>query len=140
VSEKEEIKKVKDEDMVILKKNEAANYRFKKQNKHADFIENIAYILDDVFTIPYTNIKFGYDAIIGLIPVIGDVLTSFLSFLIVLEALVQSAPIGIIFEMIKNIVIDTILGFVPIFGDFFDIKIRANRKNLNILKEFLKNK
>src|SRR5437773_742900 len=94
-------------------------------NENLDFL---AAILDDMFQIPGTSIRFGLDALIGLFPGIGDVLTSIVSFLLVYAAWQRSLPRVTMARMLANIGIDTIVGAVPILGDAFDLAWKSHRK------------
>lgn len=90
-------------------------------------------LLDDSFSIPLTNIKFGFDALIGLIPVAGDVLTALASLYLVWSASKLGISKTTLIKMLWNIALDTIIGAIPLLGDFFDVSFKANRKNYNLL-------
>jgi hypothetical protein len=94
----------------------------------------LASLLDDFLRIPGTNFRFGLDAIIGLVPGIGDLITSVASFLIILAAWQRRMPKVTIARMVANIAIDTLVGAVPLAGDAFDAAWKSNRKNLAILQ------
>jgi hypothetical protein len=97
-------------------------------------LELVASLLDDAFAIPGTNWRFGLDAIVGLVPGIGDLITSAFSFLIVFSAWQRGLPRITIARMIGNIAIDTLVGAMPIVGDLFDAAWKSNRKNVELLK------
>jgi hypothetical protein len=97
-------------------------------------LEHLASILDDLFSIPGTEIRFGLDALIGLIPGIGDLITALMSFLIVFAAWQRGLPQVTIARMVANITIDTVVGAIPILGDTFDVMWKSNRKNYNLLR------
>lgn len=97
-------------------------------------LETVASLLDDVFHIPGTSIRFGLDPLIGLVPGLGDVLTGLASFLIVLAAWQRGMPRVTQARMLANIGIDTIVGAIPFFGDAFDVAWKSNRKNLRLLQ------
>ncbi len=94
----------------------------------------LASLLDDAFRIPGTNLRFGLDPVIGLIPGVGDFLTSIASFLVVLAAWQRRMPKVTIARMVSNIAIDTIVGAIPVAGDAFDVAWKSNRKNLALLQ------
>jgi hypothetical protein len=96
-------------------------------------------LLDSAFVVPGTNIRFGLDAIVGLFPGIGDFLTSLVSLYIVHEARQLGAPAHLLVRMIANIAIDGIVGSAPLAGDIFDVMWRANRRNMALLYEHLRN-
>jgi hypothetical protein len=100
-------------------------------------IERLAKLLDTQFTLPGTSIRFGMDSIIGLIPGVGDAAGLLASVYILsrLERLGLSRAARI--QMIANIVIDTLVGAVPIFGDVFDVAFRANRRNVALARRVL---
>ena len=100
-------------------------------------LDQLASLLDDMFNVPGTRIRFGLDAIIGLIPGLGDLITVAMSFLILYGAWQRGLPRVTIARMLANIAIDTLAGSVPIFGDAFDVMWRSNRRNMRLLYEWL---
>ena len=96
-------------------------------------LEQLARLLDDVFQIPGTNLRFGLDPLIGLIPGLGDFITGIMSFLIVYGAWQRGLPKVTMARMFVNIAIDTLVGIIPIGGDFFDAAFKSNRMNYNLL-------
>src|SRR5258708_39328477 len=90
-------------------------------------LDQLASLLDDMFNVPGTRIRFGLDAIIGLIPGLGDLITGAMSFLILYGAWQRGLPRVTISRMLANIAIDTLVGTVPIFGDAFDVMWKSNR-------------
>jgi len=90
-------------------------------------------LLDEAFKIPGTQIRFGLDGIIGLIPGLGDVLAGILSLLIPLAAWVRGVPYITLVRMLINVSIGLLVGTIPIFGDAFDIFWKANRRNYRLL-------
>ena len=103
-------------------------------------IDALAQLLDTAFLVPGTNIRFGVDALIGLLPGIGDVITTALSLYIVNEARALGAPRLLIARMLGNVALDGVVGAVPLVGDAFDVAFRANRRNLALLREHLDRK
>ena len=100
-------------------------------------LNRLSHLLDDAFTVPILNIKIGWDAIIGLIPGIGDAVGAILSLYLVFQGLRMKMPMLTIARMLINIVIELLLGIVPVLGDLFDITWRANRKNYALLDKQL---
>ncbi len=90
-------------------------------------------LLDEAFVIPGTNIRFGIDGIIGLIPGLGDILAGVLSMLIPLAAWIRGVPYITLIRMLTNVAIGLLVGTIPIFGDAFDIFWKANRRNYQLL-------
>jgi len=97
-------------------------------------LDYLSHILDDFLRIPGTNIRFGLDGIIGLIPGIGDVLGAMASWIIILAAWMRGVPNVTLARMLANVAIETIVGTVPILGDAFDIAWKANRRNFALLE------
>ena len=95
-----------------------------------------ARLLDSGFRIPGTGIRFGWDAIIGLIPGGGDMIGAALSSGIVLIAMREGVPAPILWRMIANIAIDALVGAVPVIGDLFDVAWRANSRNADLLDRY----
>ena len=101
-------------------------------------IDALATLLDTAFIVPGTNIRFGVDAMIGLIPGIGDVITTAMSLYIVREARALGVPHHLIVRMLGNVALDGIVGAVPLLGDVFDVMWRANRRNIALLRNHLR--
>ena len=99
-------------------------------------LDQLAGVLDDIFHIPGTKIRFGLDPIVGLVPGLGDIITGLLSFLIVFAAWQRGLPRVTIMRMVANIGIDTLTGTVPIVGDLFDMMWKSNRMNYNLLVRY----
>ena len=100
-------------------------------------LDLLSRVLDTWFRIPGTQIRFGLDGIIGLIPGIGDALGGIASCIIVLAAYVRGAPLITILRMVVNVGIEVLVGMVPVLGDMFDIAWRANRRNYHLLERTL---
>jgi hypothetical protein len=100
-------------------------------------LDALATLLDTAFILPGTNVRFGLDALIGLVPGIGDAITTAMSLYIVHEARQLGAPSHVIFRMLANIAIDGFVGAVPLLGDAFDVIWRSNRRNMRLLREWL---
>jgi hypothetical protein len=100
-------------------------------------IEWLSTLLDTAIVIPGTPIRFGLDALIGLVPGIGDAITTLLALYIVREARALGAPRILIARMLANVALDGVVGAVPIAGDLFDVAWRANRRNVALLRQHL---
>src|SRR5580765_501659 len=100
-------------------------------------IDALARLLDTAFVIPGTNIRFGLDALIGLVPGIGDAITTVMSLYIVNEARALGAPRLLIARMLGNVALDGLVGAIPVLGDAFDVAFRANRRNMALLLGYL---
>lgn len=100
-------------------------------------LEMLSRLLDDAFTIPGTNRRIGLDAVIGLVPGIGDTISAALSAYIVWEARNLGLPRWKIARMLGNVALDAAVGAVPLVGDVFDATFKANRRNMRIIREHL---
>jgi hypothetical protein len=100
-------------------------------------LDRLARLLDTALVIPGTKIRFGADAVIGLLPGIGDTITTALSAWIVYEAVKLGAPRELIMRMVANVAIDGLVGAVPVVGDAFDVLWRANRRNMRLLRAWM---
>ena len=100
-------------------------------------LDGLATLLDTAFVIPGTNIRFGIDAMMGLVPGIGDAITTAMSLYIVHEARQLGAPRHLIARMLANVALDGVVGAVPLLGDAFDVMWRANRRNMALLRNHL---
>jgi Domain of unknown function (DUF4112) len=100
-------------------------------------LEALAQLMDGAFVIPGTKVRVGLDAIIGLVPIAGDLIASLVSSYLIWEARQLGASRWVIGRMIANTTIDTLFGVVPIVGDAFDVLFRANLKNLALLRRHL---
>jgi hypothetical protein len=107
--------------------------RSSRYNISDEQLDQFASLLDDVFRLPGTRIRFGLDAIIGLVPGLGDLITGAMSFLIIYAAWQRGLPRVTMTRMLANITIDTLVGTVPILGDAFDVMWKSNRMNYNLL-------
>jgi C4-dicarboxylate transporter len=100
-------------------------------------IDRLARVLDSAFVVPGTSIRFGFDALIGIVPGIGDAITTALSAYIVYEAHRLGAPKHMILRMIANVAFDTMITAIPVAGNIADVFFRANRKNIALLRGWL---
>ena len=93
----------------------------------------LAALLDDAIRIPGTNIRFGLDPVIGLVPGLGDLLGGAASAYIILEAARAGASASILVRMAANVGIDTLIGALPVIGDLFDFAWKSNARNVRLL-------
>lgn len=98
-------------------------------------IERLVDLLDQRFQLPGTKVRFGYDALLGLVPVIGDFLGALLGVAVVFEALRMRAPVQVVARMIVNLWLESAIGSVPLVGDVWDVWFKANRRNLKLLQK-----
>ena len=100
-------------------------------------VEMMERMLERSFTFPGTKFPIGLDSIIGLIPVVGDLVTTAMGAYIVWEAKNLGLPKWKIWRMIGNVGFDTAIGLVPLVGDAADLVFRSNTKNLRIIRKHL---
>ncbi len=91
-------------------------------------------LLDEAFRIPGTGIRFGLDAIVGLVPGLGDVVAGLLSLVIPIAAWMRGAPYVTLARMAVNIGAGVLVGSIPLLGDIFDVAWKANRRNYRLLQ------
>lgn len=97
----------------------------------------ISRLLDNAFVIPGTRYRFGLDALIGLVPGLGDAVSSVFSGYVILQASRMGAPRSVVTRMIANVALDTLVGWIPILGDLFDVAWKSNLKNVALLETHL---
>ena len=91
--------------------------------------------LDDLIKIPGTNQKIGIDAIVGVIPILGDFIGVIFSTYIMYSGIKMGVSPKIVMKMAANIAIEFIIGSFPIIGDIFDILWKANKRNVELIEE-----
>lgn len=101
-------------------------------------LEKVSYLLDTAFEIPGTNIRMGFDSLIGLIPGIGDLTGMIFSAYIILESARIGAPARAVMAMALNVLLETVIGAIPVVGDAFDIYFKANRRNVALLRRYIR--
>jgi hypothetical protein len=99
-----------------------------------DRLRAIHRYLDAVFRVPGTNIRFGWDPIIGLVPWLGDAVTALIAVWIVVGAYRLGVPRIVQLRMVINIGLDVLIGLVPFLGDVADVFWQANTKNMALLE------
>ena len=105
---------------------------------HPEFIwiDKISSLLDNQFRIPFTQVRFGVDFLIGLIPTVGDWLSFGISSILVFSMMRRGIGVGMLLTMLGNITLDAVVGSIPILGDLFDLHYKANRRNIALLKQY----
>jgi hypothetical protein len=99
-----------------------------------DRLDLLATVFDTAFILPGTNIRFGVESLLRLVPGVGDVAASLLSFYLLYEASRLGVPRLLMARMAANVVLEGAVGVVPFAGDAFDIFFRANRRNVALLR------
>ena len=108
-----------------------------QQLKNLRRIRKIAKLLDTAIGIPGTKFRIGLDPILGLIPGGGDLITAGISAYMIYLATSFGLEKSEISKMVKNVALETAVGFVPVAGDIFDAYFKANIRNLEILEKHL---
>jgi hypothetical protein len=107
------------------------------RQEKAQQLERLAWILDSVIPIPGTNWRIGLDGLIGLIPGVGDISAGVISTYILYQALRMGVPTMVVGRMLLNIVLESVVGVIPFIGDIFDFAFKANKRNVELLREYV---
>lgn len=100
-------------------------------------LRTVSRLLDSAFVIPGTRYRFGFDALIGLVPGLGDAVSAIFSGYIILQASHLGAQKSVVTRMIGNVALDTLVGWVPVLGDLFDVAWKSNLRNMALLETHL---
>jgi Domain of unknown function (DUF4112) len=100
-------------------------------------IEALEQMLEGMFELPVLGRRFGLDALLGLVPVVGDVVSAAMGLYLVWEARNLGLPRWRLWQMAGNVGFDTLVGAVPVAGDLFDFLYRSNTRNLKIVRRHL---
>src|ERR671916_1376763 len=98
-------------------------------------LEQLSRWMDGLFRVPGTGWRFGLDAIVGLIPGVGDTLTTLVSFYVLAAGVRYRVPKVTLLRMAANVGVDYLLGAVPFLGDLFDFAWKSNQKNVELLRQ-----
>ncbi|PTN12781.1 DUF4112 domain-containing protein [Nitrosomonas aestuarii] len=99
-------------------------------------LKKLAWLLDDSIRIPGTQLRFGLDGLIGLIPGIGDAAGAIISSHILVQAAQMGVPKSLLLKMAFNIGLDAVLGAVPVLGDLTDFVWKANQRNVQLMNDY----
>jgi hypothetical protein len=97
-------------------------------------IELLAKLMDSVFHIPGIGVRLGFDALLGLIPGVGDTVTSVVSLYLLHAARKQGVPRVALARMVVNVLLDVMLGSIPLVGDVFDVFWKSNERNVALMR------
>lgn len=100
-------------------------------------LEAVEGVLERMFVVPGINRPVGLDSIVGLVPVVGDIITASMGAWLVWEARNLGMSKWHLARMAGNVGVDTLIGAIPLVGDIFDFAFRSNTRNLRILKKWL---
>lgn len=108
-----------------------------REPRELERLRTLARLLDSAVQIPGTSYRFGLDALIGLVPAIGDFVGALFSTVIIFQAARLGAPKSTLVRMMANVGLDTIVGGVPLLGDLFDVGWKSNIRNVALLEAHL---
>lgn len=97
-------------------------------------VEKLVDLTETRYEIPYTGVRFGLDALLGLIPVLGDFLGVLIGAVVVIEAVRLRVGWPVIGRMLLNLWLDGLVGSIPVVGDLWDLWFKANARNLELLR------
>ncbi len=112
----------------------ADKYDAQTRRAAIDRIDRLATLLDVAFLIPGTKVRFGVEALLRLVPGVGDAAASALSLYLIYEAYKLEVPVRLLARMLANVALEAAVGAVPVAGDAFDVMFRANRRNVTLLR------
>ncbi|MEO7461264.1 MAG: DUF4112 domain-containing protein [Ferruginibacter sp.] len=105
------------------------------QNKALEDMDKLAKLMDSRFRIPGTDIRFGLDAIMGLVPGVGDFSSMAVSGYMLIVLMRNGASGFLLARMVFNVLLDMAVGSIPFLGDIFDVAFKANTKNMRLMKQ-----
>lgn len=108
-----------------------------EKEKSRKRLERLAWYLDSSIKIPGLNARFGLDGLLGLVPGVGDTIGALVSSAVISEAARLGAPKVLLLKMAVNVVLDALVGTVPVLGDLFDFVWKANQRNVQLLNSYL---
>lgn len=111
-----------------------SNSDIQKQIEIEKGLDDLSFYLDGLFKVPGTGWRFGLDSLIGLVPNVGDTLTMFPSFYILLAGVRYGVPKITLLRMAFNIGLDYVVGMIPFLGDAFDFVWKANKQNMDLIR------
>ncbi|WP_180754480.1 DUF4112 domain-containing protein [Hymenobacter sp. DG01] len=104
------------------------------QDERLRWVERISRLLDSQFQVPGTTWRFGLDPLMGLIPVVGGLPSLALSGVLILTILRHGASGSLVIRMVLNVVLDAVIGAIPVVGNLFDFAYKANNRNVELLR------
>jgi hypothetical protein len=102
--------------------------------------EILAWLLDNSIPIPGTGRRIGLDAVVGLVPGLGDLLSGGLGLLVVIRGVQRGLPRVVLAHMLANVAIDFVAGAIPVIGDAFDLWFKSNARNVDLLRRHSANR
>lgn len=105
-------------------------------SRHLQRMRTISRVMDEAFRVPGTRLRFGLDGLVGMIPGLGDALGAGVAVYGLIAARRLGAPASVLARMAGNILLDSLVGAVPVAGDVFDFAFKSNRRNLRLLERY----
>jgi hypothetical protein len=105
-----------------------------RQTPQLRWVDSFSRVLDTRYRIPGTDIRFGLDFILGLIPGAGDIISLGMSGVLILTMARYGASSKVVTKMLGNVALDSLVGTIPLLGDIFDLAFKSNYRNLQLLK------
>jgi hypothetical protein len=109
----------------------------KRREETQQRLRRIAKLMDSQIRVPVLGLRIGADAVLGLVPGVGDAITGLIGAYLIYEAQRLGIPRSAVLRMVANIVFDTAVGAIPVAGDIWDFFFRANDRNMQILARHL---
>ena len=107
-----------------------------EQKRAIERLDTLAKLLDSQFRVPYTDIRFGVESLLGLLPFYGDFVSFLLSIGIIVLIAKQGVPTSVLIRICLNSLIDFTMGIIPFFGDIADVFFKSNIRNVNIARKY----
>ena len=120
-------------DPVVTRRQEVSVGSF--MPRELERLRTLSRLLDNAFLIPGTNYRIGLDAIVGLVPGIGDAIGAVFSIYIIFQAARMGVPKATLARMMGNVGVDTLVGEIPFLGDLFDVGFKSNIRNLSLIEK-----
>ena len=96
-------------------------------------LQRLAKLMDSQVRVPVLGLRIGADAVLGLVPGVGDIITGAIGAYLIYEAQRLGIPRGALLRMVANVAFDTAIGAIPVAGDIWDFFFRSNDRNMRIL-------
>ena len=112
-------------------------HEIKQEHLRLRRVQTVARWTDTWFSVPGTRFRFGLDAVIGLLPGVGDTVMLLVSLWVVMEAHRAGVPMRLKLKMLGNVMLDWLIGSIPVVGDLFDVAWRANQRNAKIMENYV---
>ena len=121
---------------IVTRPKELADEAAETTGRGRTGVDRLAWWLDNAIAVPGTRFRIGFDALIGLIPGVGDLVGALLSSYIIAVAASQGLPRSALARMAINVGLESIVGMVPIVGDLFDAAWKSNQRNIRLIAQF----